>query len=413
MPERTTSSAGTLEGRIDKVRVAVPPARGAVHFLVDGAPVLGTIEDADQVQTLRNLQDPRTPVRIGVLTGEDGISRFSWLIGPKKIRVPPRFYADERRMTWWFIAGGLALAAIAGALIALLGIGDSWRAVTVAVTIAVGCAGLVLAGVGTHGLWRMRLRRAAILHSEALYRDDDGRPAKAVPAPERPALAAQAQEPASAHDDEQPGILRVAGSLKSLTYEMRHPSNSQTTYGIYRFLVGNQSYVMTAAEDLGKPLPFLAEGDQVELAAYAGDAPAGGPHKLVYALRNLEDGRVYVCHRIFRGGDASISPVGVGMTQRAPLLKLVGGFLLVFWLMLVGIFYVGESPSQHEDLPQLAAYAFVGLLLVWGCCAMPFVYLNRRWRGGRPTRRQRILERIYASLTLGTPFAPTGPVEEV
>lgn len=407
-----TTSASIIEGCIEKVRVAAPPGRGNIYLLVDGTPVLGTIEDADQIWTIRKLQDQHVPVRIGVLTDAGQMHRFSWLIAPSKQGVPPQFYRDERRKSWWFILIGLAIAAVAATVAVLLGTSAFWRALGMAISIAVSFAGLVLAGVATYGLWRMRLRRAAILRSESLYREDDGRPAKAAARRELP-VASPSMEVASPGGDAQPKILRITGMLASLTHELRQPSNSQTTYGIYRFAIGKQAYVMTVSEDLGKVLPFLAEGDQVELAAYGGENPAGAEHRLVYAMRNLEDGRVYVCHRIFRGGDPKIAPVGVGMTQRAPLLRLVAGFTLVTWLMLLGIFHFSGSAREHDDLPMLALYAGVGLLAFWFCCALPFVYLDRRWRSGNPTRRQRTLERIYLALGLGSPFAPTAPIEEV
>jgi hypothetical protein len=56
---------------------------------------------------------------------------------------------------------------------------------------------------------------------------------------------------------------------------------------------------------------------------------------------------------------------------------------------------------------------FAFLLLAWLCVALPLLFLDTRWRMGRPTRRQRILERIYRALGLGTPFAPAAVIEEV
>ncbi|CAM3736950.1 hypothetical protein [Bordetella tumulicola] len=86
-------------------------------------------------------------------------------------------------------------------------------------------------------------------------------------------------------------------------------------------------------------LPFLAEGDQVEIAAYADGISGSESRRAVYAMR--------VC--------------------------------------------------------------LVGCLGI----ALPLLFLDARWRLGRPTRRQRTLERVYLTLDLGTPFAPTSRIEEV
>lgn len=170
---------------------------------------------------------------------------------------------------------------------------------------------------------------------------------------------------------------------------------------------------MYVAENFGDVLPFLAEGDRVEVAAYAGQISGAGPDQLVYGLRNLEDGRVYVCHHYFRGAYTDIAPVGVGLKQRVPMLTLLAGLLGVCWLVVVAVLASSDSPSGREAAPELAAVAFAFLLLAWLCIALPLLFLDTRWRMGRPTRRQRILERIYRALNLGTPFAPTASIEEV
>ena len=96
-----------------------------------------------------------------------------------------------------------------------------------------------------------------------------------------------------------------------------------------------------------------------------------------------------------------------------PMLALLGSLLLVTWLVVVGFLHFGGSPQEHADLPELATFLFAILLFVWACFAVPLLYLDTRWRLGRPTRRQRILERIYRTLDLGTPFAPKVRIEEV
>lgn len=154
-------------------------------------------------------------------------------------------------------------------------------------------------------------------------------------------------------------------------------------------------------------------GISISLAVAAVAGAGAGPEQLVYGLRNLEDGRVYVCHHYFRAAFTDIAPVGVGLRQRVPMLSVLALLLLVCWLVVVAVLSSSDSPSGREAAPELAAVTFVFLLAAWLCVALPLLILDTRWRMGRPTRRQRILVRIYRALGLGTPFAPTAVIEEV
>jgi hypothetical protein len=408
----TAVTPGILDGRIEQLRVSVPTPMGDVYLRVDGMPVIGSIEDAAMVRTVRGLQEQSAPVRVGVLTDEAGTHHFSWLIARKGPGVPPRFYVDERRNGWRGVGIGLLIATACIAVAWMLGISSAWRAITLAVLLAFALAGVIFAGVSLHALWFNRLHRAAILQSETAYRAHSGKPPVVTPV-RTPAPVPDTAPLPMTTDAEEPPMQRVQGALKDLTHESVRSANSGPSYGLYRFVLGRQPYLMRVGENLGDVKPFLAEGDRVEMAVHAADRPGAGPHRLVYAMRNLEDGRVYVCHHGFRGGDRRISPVGVGLTQRAPMLRMVGGLLLFTWLVLAGLGYFSGLPGDREDLPALLTYAFIGLTAIWFCVALPFVYLDMRWKQGRPTRRQRILERVYLTLGLGTPFAPTERIEEV
>jgi len=408
----TPVTPGILDGRIEQLRVSVPTPMGDIYLRVDGVPVIGTIEDAAMVRTVRGLREQAAPVRIGVLTDAAGTHYFSWLIARKGPGVPPRFYVDERRNGWRGVGIGLVIAAACIAAAWMLGIGSAWRAITLAVLLAFAFAGVVFAGVSLHALWFNRLHRAAILQSEAAFREYSGKPPAVTPV-RTPAPVVDPAPPPVATDTQDPPMQRIRGALKDLTHESVRSANSGPSYGLYRFVVGRQPYLMRVGENLGDIKPFLAEGDLVDMAVHAADRPGAGPHRLVYAMRNLEDGRVYVCHHGFRGGDRRISPVGVGLTQRAPMLRLVAGLFLFTWLLLAGLGWFSGLPGDRNDLPALLTYAFIGFAVLWFCVALPFVYLDMRWKQGRPTRRQRILERVYQTLGLGTPFAPTERIEEV
>lgn len=408
----TPVTPGILDGRIEQLRVSVPTPMGDVYLRVDGVPVVGTIEDAAMVRTVRGLQEQSAPVRVGVLTDTHGTHHFSWLIARKGPGVPPRFYVNERRNGWRGAGIGLLLAVTCVGVAWMRGISSAWRAITLAVLLAFALAGVVFAGVSLHALWFNRLHRAAILRSEAAFREHSGKPPVVTPV-RTPAPTPDAAPLLMTSDAEDPPMQRVRGALKDLTHESVRSTNSGPSSGLYRFVVGRQPYLMRVGENLGDVKPFLAEGDRVDMAVHAADRPGAGPHRLVYAMRNLEDGRVYVCHHGFRGGDRRISPVGVGLTQRAPMLRMVGGLFLFTWLLLAGLGYFSGSPGDRDELPVLLTYAFIGFTALWFCVALPFVYLDMRWRKGRPTRRQRILERVYLTLGLGTPFAPTERIEEV
>lgn len=414
MSRRTNTVAATVEGRIDAMRVAVPFVRGQVWLRVNGVAVNGTFDDPADIRTLRGLQQQATPVRVGVLEGgPPGLRHFSWLNAGQGRGIPPRYYVDQRRRGWRGIGISLAVAAVAGAGASLLDLSSFAQVLLLVLALTVALVAVLLAGFSLYGLWDNRRHRAAILRSEALYRDLRDTPVPdAAPAAQAPA-AHPSDEGETLLTDAAPEILLIRGALASLTHEARPSARTTPSYGVYRFHVGTRRFIMYVAENFGDVLPFLAEGDRVEVAAYAGQITGAGPDQLVYGLRNLEDGRVYVCHHYFRGAYTDIAPVGVGLKQRVPMLTLLAGLLGVCWLVVVAVLASSDSPSGREAAPELAAVAFAFLLLAWLCIALPLLFLDTRWRMGRPTRRQRILERIYRALNLGTPFAPTASIEEV
>lgn len=414
MPRRTNTVAATVEGRIDAMRVAVPFVRGQVWLRVNGVAVNGTFDDPADIRTLRGLQQQATPVRVGVLEGgPPGLRHFSWLNAGQGRGIPPRYYVDQRRRGWRGIGISLAVAAVAGAGASLLDLSSFAQVLLLVLALTVALVAVLLAGFSLYGLWDNRRHRAAILRSEALYRDLLDTPVPDAAPPAHPPAAHPPDEGETLLTDAAPEILLIRGALASLTHEARPSARTTPNYGVYRFHVGTRRFIMYVAENFGDVLPFLAEGDRVEVAAYAGQITGAGPDQLVYGLRNLEDGRVYLCHHYFRGAYTDIAPVGVGLKQRVPMLTLLAGLLGVCWLVVVAVLASSDSPSGREAAPELAAVAFAFLLLAWLCIALPLLFLDTRWRMGRPTRRQRILERIYRALGLGTPFAPTAVIEEV
>ncbi len=401
-------SARILEGTIDQIRLAVPLVRHDAYLRVGTESVIAAGLQAPQINQLQRLHQQGIPARLGVMDGDEGLAVFSWAVPARGEPIPPRYYQTLKRRGWREVAIGGAIGAAFVWLAWLLGIASLTRVFLMVFSLVVALVALVVAGSALHGLWHNRRHRPLILASEALF-DPKQRPAAGTPAPppKPPRL-----EPLSTQDEGEPPIGHVRGHLVGLTHEMRQVHKGPN-YGIYRYAVNGVDYAMIAQEAFGDALPFLAEDDRVELAVRAAPVHQDG-RRAVYALRNLEDGRCYMCHRYYGGEQGRDTPIRVGMSQRARLLKLIGALLLTAWLFVVGLqFFAGSDDASFRDLPELAVFLLALFLIVWLGFALPLLWLDTRWRMGRPTRRQRFTQRIYAMLDLGTPLAPSQRVEDV
>ena len=253
------TTAGIVEGRIEKLRVAVPLIRGNVHLLVDGVPVTGIFADAADIRTLHDLQRKDSPVRLGVLERPGEPSHFHWLTTPKAPGIPPRYYVETQRGAWRSIGIYLAVLTLAVAGSFLLDFDSFAQALVMAFLLAVALLALALASSSAYGMVHNRKDRPAILHGEALYRHYQNVP----PACAAPRAGTPSVEPlrasASLVSDEAPEILLVNGTLASLTHETAHAVNKGPSFGIYRFQVGQQYFALHVGEDLGNVQPFLAD----------------------------------------------------------------------------------------------------------------------------------------------------------
>ncbi|GEM_PF-585323 len=403
MPQR---AARIIEGTIDQIRVATPVRRNDVFLRVGAETIWGSALDPSHIALLRAFHNKGTAVRIGVLEAEHGLNRFCWAVPAQGEPIAPLTYQTAQRRSGReaAICSAVGVAALGAAWLA--GISTLPRMFMMVFALVIALMALVLAASALHALWHIRRERPRILASEALF-DPAKRPAamNAAPAP-----SPLQQEPAALTQEGDPPLLLIRGQLDGITHETRHVHKGPT-YGHYRFSVQGRQFLMTVDESLGSWQPFLAQDDYVEMAVNAQPAP-DEPHA-VYALRNLEDGRTYMCHLRFRAFPGRDTPVGVGMNQRAPLLKAIGGLMLAVWLFLIGLTWFIDAEAFQGDFPELSLFILGMFLLVWLCFALPLLWLDMRWRMGRPTRRQRITERIYALLDLGTPFAPKRRIEEV
>ena len=404
MPQR---SARIIEGKIGQIRRAVPASRNDVFLRVGSETIWGVGLDPAHIAQLRAFHIKGVAVRVGVLVAERGLNRFCWAVPAQGDPIPPVTYqtAQQRSGREAAICGAVGLAALAAAW--LFGLDSVLRMYLMVLALAIALMALVLGGYALTVLWHNRRERPRILASEALF--NPGQRPTAMPGkPGEPPPPRQA--PVALRQDGDPPLLLVRGRLDAITHETRHVHKGPT-YGHYRFSIPGRTFLMTVDESLGSWQPFLAQDDRVEMAVEARPEP-GEPH-VVYALRNLEDGRVYMCHLRFRAHLSPDTPVGVGMNQRAPMLKMLGALMLTAWLLFMGMSWYSEADARRGDLPELAIFTLGILLLVWLAFALPLLWLDTRWRLGKPSRRQRITERIYALLDLGTPFAPTQRIEEV
>ncbi|EHK66456.1 hypothetical protein [Achromobacter arsenitoxydans] len=400
------SAARTIEGRIDQLRLAVPQHRKNV-FLRIGAETIWAIDlDPAHISDLRACHMNGIAVRVGVLEAGHGQNRFCWAVPARGKPIPPISYQTAQRRSGREAAIGGAVGAAALGAAWLAGLDTMARMFLMVFALVVALIALILAGYALFALWHNRRERPRILAAEALY-DPARRPAATPAGPPSPPSR---PEPAALRDEGAPPILHVRGRLDGITHESRHVHKGPS-YGHYRFSVGGRNFMMTVDESLGSWQPFLAQDDRVEMAAHASPEP-GQPHA-VYALRNLEDGRNYMCHLRFRSGLSGDTPIGVGMNQRGPMLKMIGALMLTAWLILVGISWFSDGDASAGNFPEVATFILAMFFLVWLGFALPLLWLDTRWRMGRPTRRQRMTERIYAMLDLGTPFAPTRRIEEV
>ncbi len=403
MPQRT---ARIIEGTIGQIRLATPVRRNDVFLRIGAETIWGSGLDPSHIASLRAFHDKGTAVRIGVLEAEHGLNHFCWAVPAQGKPIAPLTYQTAQRRSGREAAICSAVGVTALGAAWLSGIATLPRVFLMVFALAIALMALVLAANALRVLWHNRRERPRILASEAQF-DPTRRPAAANTAQATPPLP---QEPAALIQDGDLPLLLIRGQLDGITHETRHVHKGPT-YGHYRFSVQGRQFQMTVDESLGSWQPFLAQDDYVEMAVNAQPAP-DEPHA-VYALRNQEDGRAYMCHLRFRGNLGRDTPVGVGMNQRAPMLKAIGGLMLAVWLFLIGLTWFMDSEALQGDFPEFALFILGMFLLVWLCFALPLLWLDMRWRMGRPTRRQRITERIYTLLDLGTPFAPKQRIEEV
>ncbi|WZB75542.1 hypothetical protein WJ972_04155 [Achromobacter insuavis] len=125
-------------------------------------------------------------MRVGVIEGgAGGLRHFSWLDAGQAGRAAALLRRSGRR-AWRGIGISLAVAAAAGALAWLLDLSSFAQVLGLVLALTVALVAVLLAGFSLYGLWHNRLHRAAILRSEALYRERLKTPVAAAAPPAAP-----------------------------------------------------------------------------------------------------------------------------------------------------------------------------------------------------------------------------------
>jgi len=192
----------------------------------------------------------------------------------------------------------------------------------------------------------------------------------------------------------------------------RGAQEGRSTFRAYRFELGGHVLAFHAVADFGDVTPFLAEGDRVELAVQLFEDRSEQREPLVYALRNLEDDCTYVCQAKFLAGygfghEAKYSLPGMSLRRQTRAMRSLAFVFLVSW---GGIAVSLWAAGEYDD-----AVSFAGLCMLGLFAAISAVLIWQRWRVrlGWPSRRQRLLSRVYATLSIGSPEKPAPRVYSV
>jgi hypothetical protein len=213
--------------------------------------------------------------------------------------------------------------------------------------------------------------------------------------------------------DDLPVVHRMSGKLRNLRVETfsAGAKAGRTTFRAYRFELDGRALVFHAGENFADIKPFLAEGDQVELAVQRFEDEPEPREPLVYALRNVEDDCAYVSQMQFRGGygfghGARYSLPGISRRQRTRSLW----FLAAASLPAASLAGVSWAQGSHAEAGVILGVILLMLLAV-GLALVMWPWWSLRL--GRPSRRERLLARVYATLSLGTPDRPAPGVYSV
>lgn len=199
-------------------------------------------------------------------------------------------------------------------------------------------------------------------------------------------------------------LLQLQGELHDLEVKTESSGGNHLHFDVYRFSFGERRLVFYSLRGNRRVAPFLAAGDRVEVVAHwPGQAPR--EEGLVYALRNLEDGRVYLSHAIFRIRFPFHAMTAFTARRQREMGRILGGLALAT-MSLLAVVAVFAGPEPQWGLLLVCAVCFaVGLAVI----ALSAALVRTLWRRGWVTPRQHLTDRVYAALGVGPAVAARLP----
>jgi len=410
-----------LAGCVERLRLPVESSDARAVLVVRQTPIHAVVGDrySKARKGLEQGVRTRSRVRVGALVHADGTRRAYWLdCDDHPLILPPAAHRHVAR-GWLrvFLALGASMACIGLTAYSGSAMLQSWPwAVVFGVGLLTSMAAVCGVYVTSRTLfdfyrwhrvyvWARRAR-----HSPALASNQDGT-SWPVPSPTD-------TPPPDATDSNHPLIHRVSGVLDNLRMEREHfgpalGSKGGRDFNVYRFELNGQTHVFYSCQEWLGNHPFLAEGDRVTLAVQRFEDDASRREALVYAVNNREDRKAYVGHIIFRQGFRQFK--GYAMTGMSPR-----ALSAIRWIMLLGVpaffglmrlsdFFQSEPIIGSDMVPLL-----ISTLVLW-CVAieLPVRLWWLRWKLGYPTRRERLTDRVYQLLALGSPLKRRADIERV
>lgn len=428
--------------KVDDVWVRVGLSNYAHGKVVDGSMTVDQSNIDQSIRTLEEVVNARSDVIIGVALSPEAQPELLWLLSSRGNLISPSL-SDRRskgrqlvaRWLPWFIP---SLAVFAWSLSCLLqGAGFGYTFLLLAA-----CFPLVIGGFSIYfGLvlivrtWISRWAKEAELALQRQLKKpaNAGLDESSLITVEPISLKGGTARGTDAADmSEEPLLRRVCGHAANLTVQRTKAGgsvplmvsstpvriNSSIDFKCYQFTMGGKRYVMFASATFGGGEVFLAEKDAVEVIVAGDDPQDKKALRLVWAMRNAEDGSIYACHRVMSPVATSITKPLVGglrMTQMTggywrSLRRFVMTVCIAIMLMMGGLAWA----LGGDDARTIFVVAVLALPLVWlTCFEFPMALWRWKWRLGYPGKRQRLAERVYALLGMGSPRTPVSSLVDV
>ncbi|WP_454858191.1 hypothetical protein [Rhizobium binxianense] len=226
---------------------------------------------------------------------------------------------------------------------------------------------------------------------------------------------------------ELPVVRKISGRLQNLRMVTlrKGAQTARTTFRTYHFELELQqedpethlflmhrarkmddrfALAFTVAAGFGDVIPFLAEGDRVDMAVQFFEDSPTRREPLVYALRNLEDDFAYVSQTIFLPGfefgyGARYSLPGMSRRRRTRTFSWIACAYLIAFLATAIPFWL----NGDKDMVAIMGALMMGLFVI---CLGAIAWQDLRKRFGWPSPRQRLLASVFSLLSLGSPDAP-------